>query len=109
MVTAWDYSPGRIGGNRTGKMTSLMQPMRGMDWEAYKLMQPTRVQGIASPMRFKNSDLRSKCTTGTSYIGIHVATTTKTHIRTVDKCWVHLAALWTLGTWTLRLDYGLVD
>ena len=28
---------------------------------------------------------------------------------TVDKCWAHLAALWTLGTWTLRLDYGLVD
>ena len=27
----------------------------------------------------------------------------------VDKCWAHLAALWTLGTWTLRLDYGLVD
>ena len=24
-------------------MTSLMQPMRGMDWEASKLMQPTRV------------------------------------------------------------------
>ena len=29
----WDYNPGRIGGDRTGKMTSLMQPMRGMDWE----------------------------------------------------------------------------
>ena len=27
----------------------------------------------------------------------------------VDKCWAHLAALWTLGIWTLRLDYGLVD
>ena len=27
----------------------------------------------------------------------------------VDKCWAHLVALWTLGTWTLRLDYGLVD
>ena len=29
--------------------------------------------------------------------------------KVVDKCWVHLAALWTLGTWTLTLDYGLVD
>ena len=38
---------------------------RGMDWEVYKLMQPTRVQGMSSPMRFKNSDLRSKCATGT--------------------------------------------
>ena len=27
----------------------------------------------------------------------------------VDKCWAHLAALWTLRTWTLRLEYGLVD
>ena len=31
-------------------------------------MQPTRVQSMTSPMRFKNSDLRSKCTTGTVYI-----------------------------------------
>ena len=33
----------------------------------------------------------------------------KAQARSVDKCWVHLAALWTLGTWTLRLDYGLID
>ena len=31
MVMAWDYNPGRISGDWTGKMTSLMQPMRGMD------------------------------------------------------------------------------
>ena len=64
-MTAWDYNPGRISGNRTGKMTSLMQPMRGMDWEASTLMQPTRAQDMTSPMRFKNSDLRSKCANGT--------------------------------------------
>ena len=27
-------------------MTSLMQPVRGMDWEACQLMQPTRVQVV---------------------------------------------------------------
>ena len=48
-----------------------------MDWEASKHMQPTRVQlGILS-VRFKNSDLRSKSTTGTVYIDIHGVTTTK--------------------------------
>ena len=28
------FIPGGIGDNRTGKMMCLMQPMRGMDWEA---------------------------------------------------------------------------
>ena len=41
-----DYNLGRDGDNRTGKMTSLMQPMRGMDWEASKLMQLTRVCNV---------------------------------------------------------------
>ena len=42
-MTAWDYDPGKDGGNKTGKMDSLMQLVRGMDWEASELMQPTRV------------------------------------------------------------------
>ena len=33
-MAAWDYNPGRIGGNKTGKTNSLMQLVRGMDWEA---------------------------------------------------------------------------
>ena len=28
---AWDYNPGKDGGNKTGKTTSLMQLVRGMD------------------------------------------------------------------------------
>ena len=44
MVTAWDYNPGKDGDNKTGKMGSLMQLVRGMDWEAGELMQPTRVR-----------------------------------------------------------------
>ena len=43
MVTAWDYNPGKDGDNKTGKTGSLMQLVRGMDWEVDKLMQPTRV------------------------------------------------------------------
>ena len=26
-------NPGRVGDNRTGELTSLMHPVRGMDWE----------------------------------------------------------------------------
>ena len=44
MVTVWDYDPGEDGGNKTGKTASLMQLVRGMDWEASELMQPTRVR-----------------------------------------------------------------
>ena len=44
MMTAWDYNPGEDSGNKTGKMNCLMQLVRGMDWEASKLMQPTRVR-----------------------------------------------------------------
>ena len=44
MVTAWDYNPGKDSDNKTGKTVCLMQLVRGMDWEASKLMQPTRVQ-----------------------------------------------------------------
>ena len=44
MVTAWDYNPGEDGDNKTGKTSSLMQLVRGMDWEADELMQPTRVR-----------------------------------------------------------------
>ena len=44
MVTAWDYDPGKDGDNKTGKMESLMQLVRGMDWEVGELMQPTGVQ-----------------------------------------------------------------
>ena len=72
MMTAWGYDPGRISDDRSGKTTSLMQPMRGMDWKADELMQPTRVQDVTSPMRFKNSDLRSKCPNGTVYIWKHM-------------------------------------
>ena len=44
MVTAWDYNPGKVGDDKTGKTDSLMQLVRGMDWEADELMQPTRVR-----------------------------------------------------------------
>ena len=44
MTTVWDYNPGRIGDDKTGKTTCLMQLVRGMDWEASELMQPTRVR-----------------------------------------------------------------
>ena len=43
MVTVWDYNPGRDNDDKTGKMDCLMQLVRGMDWEASELMQPTRV------------------------------------------------------------------
>ena len=43
-MTAWDYNPGKDGGDKTGKTGSLMQLVRGMDWEAGELMQPTRVR-----------------------------------------------------------------
>ena len=32
-MTAWGCNPGGIGGDKTGKTTSLMQLVRGMDWE----------------------------------------------------------------------------
>ena len=41
---AWDYNPGKDGDDKTGKTSSLMQLVRGMDWEAGELMQPTRVR-----------------------------------------------------------------
>ena len=37
MVMAWDYNPGRIGDDKTGKTKCLMQLVRGMDWEAASL------------------------------------------------------------------------
>ena len=37
MVMAWDYNPGGIGDNKTGKMISLKQLVRVMDWEAVSL------------------------------------------------------------------------
>ena len=43
-MTVWDYDPGKVGDNKTGKTNGLMQLVRGMDWEASELMQPTRVQ-----------------------------------------------------------------
>ena len=43
-MTAWDYDPGENGDDKTGKTKSLMQLVRGMDWEASELMQPTRVR-----------------------------------------------------------------
>ena len=43
-MTAWDYNPGKDDGDKTGKTNRLMQLVRGMDWEASKLMQPTRVR-----------------------------------------------------------------
>ena len=43
-MTVWDYNPGKGSDDKTGKTTRLMQLVRGMDWEASKLMQPTRVQ-----------------------------------------------------------------
>ena len=44
MMTVWDYNPGKDGDNKTGKTDSLMQLVRGLDWEASELMQPTRVR-----------------------------------------------------------------
>ena len=43
-MTARDYDPGKDGDDKTGKTDSLMQLVRGMDWEASELMQPTRVR-----------------------------------------------------------------
>ena len=43
-MMVWDYNPSKDGDDKTGKMTRLMQLVRGMDWEAVELMQPTRVQ-----------------------------------------------------------------
>ena len=43
-MTVWDYNPGKDGDNKTGKTSRLMQLVRGMDWEASKPMQPTRVR-----------------------------------------------------------------
>ena len=41
---AWDYNPGKDGDDKTEKTSSLIQLVRGMDWEASELMQPTRVR-----------------------------------------------------------------
>ena len=62
-MTAWDYSPGRVGGNKTGKTAHLMQLVRGMDWEASLCSQLEF--DLECPIEFKNSDLRSKCDNGT--------------------------------------------
>ena len=43
-MTAWDYNPSGDSDDKTGKTTCLMQLVRGMDWEAGELMQPTRVR-----------------------------------------------------------------
>ena len=43
-MTAWDYNPGESDDDKTGKTKCLMQLVRGMDWEAGELMQPTRVR-----------------------------------------------------------------
>ena len=43
-MMAWDYNPGKGDDDKTGKTGSLMQLVRGMDWEADELMQPTRVR-----------------------------------------------------------------
>ena len=64
MVTVWDYNPGGVSDNKTGKTTCLMQLVRGMDWEVKGLCSQLEFN-IECPMRFKNSDLRSKCVTGT--------------------------------------------
>ena len=71
---AWDYDPGGISDDKTGKMMCLMQLVRGMDWEAASLcsQQEFKVQGIECPIGFKNSDLRSKCANGTVYIQIEM-------------------------------------
>ena len=43
-MTVWDYNPGKDSDDKTGKTDSLMQLVRGMDWKASELMQPTRVR-----------------------------------------------------------------
>ena len=51
-MTAWDYDPGKDGDDKTGKTKCLMQLVRGMDWEAGELMQPTRVRlGISDEIQ----------------------------------------------------------
>ena len=57
MVTAWDYNPGEDGDDKTGKTGSLMQLVRGMDWEANELMQPT---GVRLGMSDEIQELRPK-------------------------------------------------
>ena len=63
-MMAWDYNPGGIGDDKTGKTTSLMQLVRGMDWEAQCLCSQLEFD-LECPIGFKNSDLRSKCVNGT--------------------------------------------
>ena len=63
-MTAWDYNPGGIGDDKTGKTTSLMQLVRGMDWEAQCLCSQLEFD-LECLIGFKNSDLRSKCVNGT--------------------------------------------
>ena len=66
---AWDYNPGKDSGNKTGKTTSLMQLVRGTDWEARGLCSRLEFD-VECLIGFKNSDLRSKQTNGTVYIQI---------------------------------------
>ena len=64
MVTVWDCNPGGIDDNKTGKTESLMQLVRGMDWEASCLCSQLEFN-VDCLIGFKNSDLRSKCANGT--------------------------------------------
>ena len=48
-----------------------MQLVRGMDWEATGLFSQLEFD-VECLMRFKNSDLRSKCANGTVYIQIEM-------------------------------------
>ena len=71
MVTVWDYNPGRISGDKTGKTESLMQLVRGMDWEALCLCSQLEFD-LECLIEFKNSDLRSKRTNSTVYIQLEM-------------------------------------
>ena len=64
MIMAWDCNPGGIGDDKTGKTESLMQLVRGMDWEALCLCSQLEFD-FECPIGFKNSDLRSQCANGT--------------------------------------------
>ena len=56
-MTVWDYNPGKDGEDKTGKTNHLMQLVRGMDWEASELMQPT---GVRLGMSDRIQELRPK-------------------------------------------------
>ena len=64
MVMVWDYDPGRISDDKTGKMKCLMQLVRGMDWEATSLCSQLEYN-LECLIGFKNSDLKSKCANST--------------------------------------------